>query len=175
MKNSESVMRTQKRKKIKAVEHFGGKCVICGYNKCVASLHFHHIDESTKNETPSYVIMHRSWERAIKELEKCILVCSNCHGEIHEKVMNVDLRNYVKPWIKKTCPSCGDSFDTKDEKQIYCSSECRIIGNRIVERPTKEQLEDLIINEVHWTKMGKMFKVSDSAVRKWARSYGLIK
>ena len=174
MGNSKSVMRTQKRKKIKAVEYFGGECVICGYKKCMNSLDFHHIDELTKTQRPSYVITHWTWERAIKELEKCILVCSNCHGEIHEKKSNVDLRNYVKPWINKSCPVCNESFDTKDEKQNYCSSECRIIGNRIVERPTKEQLSDLITNKISWTKMGKIFHVSDNAVRKWAKQYKII-
>ena len=89
MSNSKSVIRTQKRKKIQAVEHFGGECVICGYKKCVNSLGFHHIDESTKAQSPTYVILHWSWERAIKELEKCILVCSNCHGEIHAELTKV--------------------------------------------------------------------------------------
>ena len=174
MSNSKSVIRTQKRKKIQAVEHFGGECVICGYKKCVNSLGFHHIDESTKAQSPTYVILHWSWERAIKELEKCILVCSNCHGEIHEKANNVDLRNYVKPWIKKVCSVCNEPFDIKDENQLYCSPECRILGSRIVERPTKEQLNDMIINKITWRKMGKMFNVSDNAVRKWAKSYKLI-
>ena len=70
-----------------AVEYKGGKCCKCGYKKCQAALDFHHIDSEKKN--PDWKKM-RSWklEKIIKELDKCILVCRNCHSEIHylEKV-----------------------------------------------------------------------------------------
>src|SRR5690606_19418515 len=105
-KNSEEVMRAQKRKKQHAVDMFGSECSICGYNKCLEALEFHHLDKSTKEEKPSYIIMRWSWERVKKELDKCILVCSNCHKEIHAKEkegISYDLRNYLRPWISKEC------------------------------------------------------------------------
>lgn len=173
-KNSKEVIRAQKRKKLFAVNFFGGKCQICGYNKCLDALEFHHVDKDNKNEEPTYIITHWSWERAKIELEKCILVCSNCHREIHSNEINFDLQKYVKPWISKLCPTCNTNFDTKEEKQLYCSIECRSFANRITERPTKEQLSDLIVNKISWTKMGKMFNVSDNAVRKWAKAYHII-
>lgn len=68
--------------KIKAVEYKGGKCEICGYNKCFASLDFHHKDPTQKDPNWKKV---RSWsfEKIKLELDKCMLVCRNCHGEIH--------------------------------------------------------------------------------------------
>lgn len=68
--------------KKKAVEYKGGKCTQCGYNKCLAALDFHHVDPSQKD--PDWKNMrHRSFESVMKELDKCVLVCKNCHAEIH--------------------------------------------------------------------------------------------
>ena len=78
-----SVVKAQRKRKRKAVEYYGGKCIGCGYNKCVAVLHFDHRDPSTKIAEPNYAIMKWSWERAKVELDKCDLLCSNCHGERH--------------------------------------------------------------------------------------------
>ena len=58
------------------------KCSICGYDKCKWAIEFHHKDESTKENELSN-IKHYSEEKITKELEKCIMVCSNCHREIH--------------------------------------------------------------------------------------------
>lgn len=71
--------------KERAVEYMGGKCSHCGYNKCIRALEFHHLDPSKKS--PTYNKRFRSWgfEKQKKELENCILVCSNCHREIHSR------------------------------------------------------------------------------------------
>lgn len=70
--------------KMKAIEILGGECSKCGYNDCLASLDFHHIDPKTKN--PDGLKMNvRSWNKLLKELNKCILLCSNCHREYHFK------------------------------------------------------------------------------------------
>ena len=71
--------------KIKCLEYKGGCCSRCGYNKSKRALSFHHLDESKKDFTISGKHCH-SWERIRKELDKCILVCSNCHMEIHEQL-----------------------------------------------------------------------------------------
>ena len=78
-----SVINWRKRKKIELVEYKGGSCEICGYNKCIQSLSFHHIDKKTKE----FTISGKSWsfERLKKEVDKCILICHNCHGEIHNQ------------------------------------------------------------------------------------------
>jgi hypothetical protein len=71
------------------VEYKGGRCVICGYNKCHASLDFHHIDSEKKSFEISGSKRLITKERAIKELDKCVLLCKNCHGEYHAGVTQI--------------------------------------------------------------------------------------
>ena len=64
----------------------GGKCSICGYDKCLEALDFHHLDASKREFGFSRAISKNySDERINKELDRCILVCANCHREIHYK------------------------------------------------------------------------------------------
>ncbi len=74
--------------RIKATYYSGGQCKKCGYKKCLRALHFHHIDPSTKE----YAIFEgrpgqkkvRNWEKLKLEIDKCILLCANCHMELHD-------------------------------------------------------------------------------------------
>jgi hypothetical protein len=74
----------EQRKKVrdKALEYYGGKCKRCGFNKYSCALDFHHIDPESKdinfNSAWSW-----SWPRLRKELDKCILLCKNCHAAVH--------------------------------------------------------------------------------------------
>lgn len=169
---SKIVQRAQRRKKLDAVEKFGGKCCICGYGRCPNALEFHHVEG--KKEKPSYVVMRWSWERAKVELEKCILVCANCHREIHYHDLNIDIQKLVRPFLSKECDLCGKSFDTKREDQKFCSSACSATFQHNKQRPSKELLTELLDQKISWTRLGEMFDVSDNAVRKWARKYGLM-
>ena len=62
--------------KIKAIEYMGGVCLDCKkeYPPCV--MQFHHLDEQTKDENPSY---YRYWPKLKAELDKCVMLCANCH------------------------------------------------------------------------------------------------
>lgn len=64
----------------------GNKCFVCGYDKCQRALSFHHIDPATKEFDLSTDGLTRSWKRIEKEIDKCVLVCANCHMEIHEGI-----------------------------------------------------------------------------------------
>jgi hypothetical protein len=57
-------------------------CNLCGYNKCKQALEFHHLDPKIKEYSITSLNTHKE-DTIIKELEKCILVCANCHREIH--------------------------------------------------------------------------------------------
>lgn len=70
--------------KIKAVEYKGGKCIVCGYSDNPAALQFHHTDPSNK-ETSWTKLRLRSWDKIMHELDKCILLCANCHSIEHSK------------------------------------------------------------------------------------------
>jgi len=75
----------RKRNKEKAIEYKGGKCEKCGYDKCNSALEFHHLDPTKKDFSPS-ANMNMAWNKIQNEIDKCILVCANCHREIHEKL-----------------------------------------------------------------------------------------
>lgn len=68
--------------KQQAVDYLGGKCSNCGYDKCLAALEFHHLDPTQKDN--KYVNMRGKFsDRLKKELDKCVLLCANCHREVH--------------------------------------------------------------------------------------------
>lgn len=78
--------KNQEKTKIMKME-FGGKCQKCGYNKCFAALEFHHMNGEKKYEISR--IWHNSLEVIRKELQKCKLLCANCHREEHNKMENM--------------------------------------------------------------------------------------
>jgi DNA-binding CsgD family transcriptional regulator len=80
---SESVVMWRKRVKQKLIDYKGGCCEICNYDKCIAALQFHHKNPKEKDFTISGKSL--SFDRLKEEVDKCMLVCSNCHAEIHEK------------------------------------------------------------------------------------------
>ena len=81
------VQNRRRKQKEKAILYKGGKCVQCGYMKSNRVLSFHHINPSDKiMELTSTNIAGNKWETILRELDKCILVCANCHMEIHENM-----------------------------------------------------------------------------------------
>lgn len=78
-----AVSARRKRLRQMAREYKGDQCVLCGYNKCKDALDFHHLDESQKEFGLSERGMTRSWEKIKQEVDKCVLICANCHREIH--------------------------------------------------------------------------------------------
>lgn len=87
--NYSRVKKHRKNRKLFCVEYKDGKCLICGYNKCMSALDFHHLDPLTKD----FNISNKSgWsiERVKIELDKCILVCNRCHQEIHSGLIDLN-------------------------------------------------------------------------------------
>jgi len=80
--NAEGVTRHRNKKKLWCVDYLGGRCTKCGYDKCIAALEFHHRNPSEK-EFGFAVQQKRSYKRLAKELDKCDLLCANCHREVH--------------------------------------------------------------------------------------------
>jgi hypothetical protein len=73
------------RLKIKSVEYLGGKCVKCGYYENIAALTFHHTEPNDKDFNISSHKHSKSWFEITKELDKCVILCANCHHIEHSK------------------------------------------------------------------------------------------
>jgi transposase len=80
-----------RRRKIKQqlVSEAGGRCQICGYDKSVAALHFHHVDPAEKAFGLSGNGATRSIKRARAEAAKCVVLCANCHAEVEAGLASV--------------------------------------------------------------------------------------
>ncbi len=78
----------KRRKKIKtlAVEYKGGKCQLCGYAKCIGALELHHINSKEKSFGIGDRGYTRSWDKIRNELDKCVLLCANCHREVESGI-----------------------------------------------------------------------------------------
>lgn len=156
--------------KLKAIEYKGGKCVDCGYNKSYAALEFHHRNPDEKNMDWGR-LRKRSWATIKKELDKCDMICANCHRERHhdEDSMNrsLDLLKSVKR-IKKQiedrlCLYCEEKFSPKYRKIRYCSRKCARASKEAIEWPT-----DLpkLVKSSSMSAVARLLKVSDKTVKK---------
>ena len=86
--NTESVIRRRHKIKEMSVEYKGGECEICGYKKYIGALQFHHLEPDKKDFHISQKGHSRSWDKVKVELDKCMLVCANCHSELHAGIIN---------------------------------------------------------------------------------------
>lgn len=75
-------------KKDRMIAYKGGRCQFCGYEKCNRALTFHHLDPIKKefNFAGNHA---RKWEDIQRELDKCILLCQNCHSEVHAGLIKI--------------------------------------------------------------------------------------
>jgi hypothetical protein len=82
----QAVQKRHKKIRQAAVEYKGGRCKRCGYNTCLDALEFHHKDAACKDFSISEKGYTRSWVKVKQELDKCELLCANCHREVHAEV-----------------------------------------------------------------------------------------
>ncbi len=118
-KNVEKVVGWRRRTKRKLIEYKGGKCEICGFSKDVPCAYdFHHKDPQEKEFQISSRI--RKYETLKKEVDKCMLLCKNCHAEIHEKKYEPNPEKAAMSFEKKI-KELEDKWRTPfvvDEKRI---------------------------------------------------------
>ncbi len=115
----------------------------------------HHVDENRGNNKPENIMVFKT---------------KSDHARYH-KTGNAHLLSdgtYVAPKVNTACHVCG----TRHSNKYYCSRYCSNIANRKVIRPDKESLLQLI-KKYSFVRIGKMFGVTDNAVRKWCKQYGL--
>ena len=85
----EAVSRRRRRSKDTLVGEAGGRCAICGYDRCLAALQFHHKDRKTKKFEIGGKGITRAIDALREEARKCVLLCANCHAEVEAGVTEV--------------------------------------------------------------------------------------
>jgi hypothetical protein len=90
-----AVSKRRKSLREQAIRYKGGKCQLCGYNQCVQALEFHHIDGKEKDFGLSASGLTRSWERIKNELDKTVMLCANCHREVHAGIKQLPMETLV--------------------------------------------------------------------------------
>ena len=88
---AKAVTKRRKLIRLKAIELLGGKCMKCGYNKRNEALEFHHRNPTEKDFSISKRGYCRSWEKVSKEIQKCDLLCANCHRELHAELDKIKI------------------------------------------------------------------------------------
>ena len=176
-RRSNAVTKWRKSTKNKIVEAMGGECVCCGYNKCIESLQLHHVNPSEKEKAISYWLRNpHAWDKIVKEIRKCVLLCANCHSEIHYGVtkipddaptFNEKYANYEQT-MGKTCPVCGKKMPSMN---ITCSKSCA------AKTSGKVKWEDVdlpkMLLENNCTGIAEELKISQGSVRKRAIKLGI--
>lgn len=121
-------------RKLELIRLMGGKCSKCGYDKNIAALDFHHINPKEKEfQLDSRHLSNTHMDKIIEEAKKCVLLCANCHREVHypeqdmDTLSSKDLNNksILKPKKRQSvCEVCGKTFDWQKGKR-FCSEKCR--------------------------------------------------
>lgn len=79
--------KARRERKALLVAQCGGECRVCGYNRCVAALEFHHRDPTTKKFNLGKDNLLKAWDVVLSEAEKCDLLCANCHRELEDNLL----------------------------------------------------------------------------------------
>lgn len=186
MSSSKNVSEFRRRRKANLIKAMGGKCCLCGYNKVQDALEFHHIDPSVKK----YGIAERgtchNLDEDIEEIRKCVLVCANCHREIHANLYSIEelkdhqyideqfikelkenkgfTENHVKKEKITSCLRCGKKISGNGDTGLC--PECSKLERRIVKtRPSRLELKEMI-RTTPFTKIGEKYGVTDNTIRK---------
>ncbi len=136
------------KRKLHLIDLRGGCCEKCGYQENLAALDFHHKDPKEKeNQLDMRKLSNSTMDWILLEFEKCDVLCSNCHREVHS-------------------PDCGQDIDYGTKRCKVCYAKSR----RIVERPEENILNEEVKNFGYsWT--ARKYGVSDKTIKKWIRAY----
>lgn len=93
--------------KERMIEYKGGHCIRCNYNRCYNALDFHHRNPDEKDFKPSSM-KNRKWDLVVIELDKCDLLCANCHREVHYELTQRQrsLSKLTNDGSGKKCTKC---------------------------------------------------------------------
>jgi len=173
--------------KDKCLEYKGGECARCGYKKSKRALTFHHVDP-TQKEFGISGGHSRSWDSIKNELDKCILLCMNCHMEVHEEIEIANRENLqeilaeeeikfqtrISPKQTKELNKCLICDNMKEVDLKYCSHSCAHKATRKVDWDNIK-IDELVSRCGSIEAAGRELGISGNAVKKQLKKKGLWK
>ena len=139
-------------RKIELIKLNGDSCAACGYDTNYAALCFHHTDPKTKSfRLDARTLSNNSWENILEESAKCILLCHNCHMELHNP---------------------GHNSELLKDKGYDGNYTGKLIQPNKVKTPDREELQKKLFEKSH-RKVGADYGVTDMVVRRWIRDLNL--
>lgn len=188
MSSSIDVSNFRRRRKANLMKVLGNKCCLCGYDLLPDALEFHHINPQDKEYGIAANGTCHDLEKDLAEIKKCILICANCHRAVHKGLYSEqdlwdkqfyddnianELREEKEKLLTKQifyCEICGKELSGKTKSGLC--EECYKKSTRIVERPDRETLKQLI-RTLPFTQIGLQYHVTDNAIRKWCDAENL--
>lgn len=163
-------------RKALVISVLGGSCMLCGYSRCQRNLTFHHI------ENKSFSLAERefqfSWKKLLPEICKCVLICHNCHGEVHDGVVAKEVISALSAHVltamstftppnqkrerelKNTCKRCG-----RPCARIFCSHACAHATHERIIWPAPGDLSSMVAAS-SLSQVGRELGVSATSVKK---------
>ncbi len=175
--NNKQTVNRQQKIKIEAVNYKGGCCQNCEFKEYMGALDFHHLDPDKKDFDFASYGSRNSINDALSELDKCVLLCANCHRMTHAGLTKFSSKIF-EPYIEqvkilkevKDAKICKICFVKVSSSSTYCKS-CRPRKTKI-EWPSNEDLTKLVWNTPRTT-LAKTMGVSDRAIAKRCTKLGI--
>lgn len=203
--SNEKTKRWRGKIKEKCLKLMGGKCILCGYDYCNQALEFHHIDKNGKEFSISTIIAGATpISEILEELKKCVILCANCHREVHYKnkkienykinVTENDIIVFLNNGINWDMYNLKEMLQkmTLDEIKTEINCSLKVLKEKIEKdnllsyyknsryrnkhiKISKEELEKLLKEKHTLEKISKHFGISTTTLRIRMKKFGLVK
>lgn len=188
----------RKKQKVVDIKNLrGGKCQNCNYNKCFGALEFHHINPLEKEFGVSKT-KGLSPIKLVEEINKCLLLCANCHREFHAGVLDInhlqvpiitteELNNYLSFRLQRGLINAEQNRPKREKAKYYCScgelksdkrskdcQKCHGMG-KIIKIPISKEELSKIVWEKPIPQIAKDLNVCVMTVDKWCNELDINK
>lgn len=166
------------KRKLEAISMKGGKCEKCRYDKNISALDFHHLNPEEKDfQLDLRHFSNNNLDKLKLELDKCQLLCANCHREVHNEEMNYDVlvnwliqkeseNSFLKTSFSnkrgRKCLNCDTIFPISKGKK-FCSKQCRDNNKNY---PTLEEIELAYDRVKSWEKVAVEFNITRRIIQR---------